>query len=274
MAVCQTCGNDYLMAFEVRTVSDDVYVFDSFECAIQSLAPICENCQVRIVGARHGGRRALLLLGPLLPQRRRRTGRDGPRHGGRPAPLSSAAAAVTRRRLTSTLLELYGDRPSPTREFTHAHEGVHPGGARRSAHRLLERRCVSCRGRTHPGGPGRGADLTQPHWWILNHVAGAPGNVEPRRPHSSAWPAFVRPRHRTSTRSSNDLVTRGWLEERAGTLNAHRSRRGRASPREGTERQDARSRRTRASISTDEYVAALNVLRRMIANLGGNSDLP
>ncbi|MGA3488555.1 Prokaryotic metallothionein [Micromonosporaceae bacterium DT55] len=52
MAVCQTCGNDYLMAFEVRTVSDDVYVFDSFECAIQSLAPICENCQVRIVG--HG----------------------------------------------------------------------------------------------------------------------------------------------------------------------------------------------------------------------------
>jgi hypothetical protein len=27
-------------------------------------------------------------------------------------------------------------------------------------------------------------------------------------------------------------------------------------------------------IGTDEYVVALNVLRRMIANLGGNSDLP
>jgi hypothetical protein len=52
MAVCDLCGNDYWMSFEVRTGSGDVHVFDSFECAVQRLAPVCEHCQVRIIG--HG----------------------------------------------------------------------------------------------------------------------------------------------------------------------------------------------------------------------------
>lgn len=52
MANCVVCGNDYWMPFEVKTVSGDVHVFDSLECAIQRLAPICEHCQCRIVG--HG----------------------------------------------------------------------------------------------------------------------------------------------------------------------------------------------------------------------------
>jgi hypothetical protein len=52
MAVCETCGNDYWLAFEVTTVSGDRHVFDSFECAIQRLAPICEHCGVKVVG--HG----------------------------------------------------------------------------------------------------------------------------------------------------------------------------------------------------------------------------
>ena len=52
MAVCEVCGNDYQMSFEVRAVSGDMHVFDSFECAVQRLAPICEHCQCRIIG--HG----------------------------------------------------------------------------------------------------------------------------------------------------------------------------------------------------------------------------
>jgi hypothetical protein len=40
------------MSFEVRTSSGDSHVFDSFECAIQRLAPICGHCQCRIIG--HG----------------------------------------------------------------------------------------------------------------------------------------------------------------------------------------------------------------------------
>ncbi|WP_309117209.1 Prokaryotic metallothionein [Saccharothrix sp.] len=51
MATCDVCGNDYWMTFEVRTVGG-VHTFDSFECAIQRLAPRCEHCDCRILG--HG----------------------------------------------------------------------------------------------------------------------------------------------------------------------------------------------------------------------------
>ncbi|KAB8168807.1 hypothetical protein FH609_007185 [Streptomyces sp. 3MP-14] len=51
MAQCEVCGNDYRMAFEVRAAGQ-VHVFDSLECAAQRMAPICENCQCRILG--HG----------------------------------------------------------------------------------------------------------------------------------------------------------------------------------------------------------------------------
>ncbi len=51
MARCETCGNDYDKTFEV--VKDGRrHTFDSFECAIQALAPTCEHCGVKIVG--HG----------------------------------------------------------------------------------------------------------------------------------------------------------------------------------------------------------------------------
>lgn len=52
MATCEVCGNDYWMSFEIRTIGGDVHVFDSFECAMHRLAPICEHCSCRIVG--HG----------------------------------------------------------------------------------------------------------------------------------------------------------------------------------------------------------------------------
>lgn len=51
MARCETCGNDYDKAFEV-TKAGETHIFDSFECAIYALAPICDHCGVRIVG--HG----------------------------------------------------------------------------------------------------------------------------------------------------------------------------------------------------------------------------
>lgn len=52
MATCEVCGNDYWMSFEIRTVSGEVHVFDSFECAVHRLAPVCEHCGCRIIG--HG----------------------------------------------------------------------------------------------------------------------------------------------------------------------------------------------------------------------------
>lgn len=51
MAVCEVCGNDYYLSFEVITAGQ-THVFDSFECAIHKLAPVCSHCGCKIVG--HG----------------------------------------------------------------------------------------------------------------------------------------------------------------------------------------------------------------------------
>jgi len=52
MAQCETCGNTYDKAFEVIMNGGDRHTFDSFECAIQKLAPTCAHCDCRIIG--HG----------------------------------------------------------------------------------------------------------------------------------------------------------------------------------------------------------------------------
>lgn len=51
MARCETCGNDYDKAFQIMKGGQS-HTFDSFECAIQALAPTCAHCGTRIVG--HG----------------------------------------------------------------------------------------------------------------------------------------------------------------------------------------------------------------------------
>ena len=51
MAQCEVCGNDYDKSFEIHD-RNGTHVFDSFECAIHMLAPVCAHCGCRIVG--HG----------------------------------------------------------------------------------------------------------------------------------------------------------------------------------------------------------------------------
>jgi hypothetical protein len=51
MAMCETCGNSYDKSFQV-IVDGDTHDFDSFECAIEALAPRCTRCGCRIIG--HG----------------------------------------------------------------------------------------------------------------------------------------------------------------------------------------------------------------------------
>ena len=51
MARCELCGNDYDKAFRVEH-DGGMHTFDSFECAIQALAPVCAHCGCRIIG--HG----------------------------------------------------------------------------------------------------------------------------------------------------------------------------------------------------------------------------
>ncbi|SEO45363.1 hypothetical protein SAMN06298226_1984 [Nitrosovibrio sp. Nv4] len=51
MPKCDGCGNDYDKSFQVIAASK-TYTFDSFECAINKLAPTCAHCRARIIG--HG----------------------------------------------------------------------------------------------------------------------------------------------------------------------------------------------------------------------------
>ena len=51
MARCEVCGNDYEMAFQVFAAGQ-THTFDSFECAIHQLAPVCEHCGCKVIG--HG----------------------------------------------------------------------------------------------------------------------------------------------------------------------------------------------------------------------------
>src|SRR5690348_13770832 len=59
-------------------------------------------------------------------------------------------------------------------------------------------------------------DLTQPHWWTLNHVAGSPGTwtrvklAEKLAPFDDLGIDFAG--------VFDDLITRGWMREDAGTL--------------------------------------------------------
>ncbi len=48
---CEVCGNEYDKAFEVK-LGGKTHVFDSFECAIQAMAPRCDHCGCRVIG--HG----------------------------------------------------------------------------------------------------------------------------------------------------------------------------------------------------------------------------
>lgn len=51
MARCDCCGNEYDKAFVIE-YGDKRHVFDSFECAIHMMAPVCAVCGCRVLG--HG----------------------------------------------------------------------------------------------------------------------------------------------------------------------------------------------------------------------------
>lgn len=51
MQACETCGNVYDKAFEVK-IGGTSHVFDCFACAIHMLAPRCNHCKTPIIG--HG----------------------------------------------------------------------------------------------------------------------------------------------------------------------------------------------------------------------------
>jgi len=55
MARCDQCGNDYDKTMQI-TQGGRIMTFDSFECAIEAMAPRCAHCNCRIIG--HGMEKA------------------------------------------------------------------------------------------------------------------------------------------------------------------------------------------------------------------------
>ena len=51
MAKCEVCGNDYDKSFEVSR-GGERHIFDSFECAVHRMAPVCAHCGCKVIG--HG----------------------------------------------------------------------------------------------------------------------------------------------------------------------------------------------------------------------------
>jgi hypothetical protein len=112
--------------------------------------------------------------------------------------------------------------------------------------------------------------LTQPHWWTLNHVAGAPGTwnrvklAEKLKRFDDLGTDF--------DAIFDDLVSRGWMREEAGALTLTED--GEAGRLRARDRNAGAHQQMHEGIPTADFVTTLNVLRRMIANLGGDSDLP
>jgi hypothetical protein len=113
--------------------------------------------------------------------------------------------------------------------------------------------------------------LGQPHWWVLNHVAGAPGTW-----HRDGLTERLTPFDDQATDFAavfDDLAGRGWLRQAAdGSLTLT------GAGEQGLTRARERSRRAHEEmhkgITPHEYAATLTILRRVIENLGGDSDLP
>lgn len=113
-------------------------------------------------------------------------------------------------------------------------------------------------------------NLTQPHWWTLNHVAGEPGRwtraalTERLKQWDDLGIDF--------DEVFDDLVGRDWLTEDAGLMTLT------GAGEEGRVRAKERNlrvhRQTHEGIETADFVTTINVLRRMVANLGGDGDLP
>jgi hypothetical protein len=114
-------------------------------------------------------------------------------------------------------------------------------------------------------------NLTQPHWWTLNHASGAPG----------AWTRATLTDRLTPYDDQDtdfdavydDLITRGWLAEDAtGAMTL--TDEGEAGRLRARERNLRVHHRTHEGITEADFVTTINVLRRMVANLGGNGNLP
>ncbi|MFG2877866.1 MarR family transcriptional regulator [Streptomyces sp. NPDC048337] len=113
-------------------------------------------------------------------------------------------------------------------------------------------------------------DLTQPHWWTLNHLAGAPGHWTRTTLTTKLAPYDDQDTDFEAVYA--DLTARGWLTETDNALTlTDQGEAGRLRARDRNAKVHARM---REGIDDATYAATIATLRRLVANLGGNGDLP
>ncbi|MFD6890834.1 MarR family transcriptional regulator [Streptomyces sp. NPDC059957] len=113
-------------------------------------------------------------------------------------------------------------------------------------------------------------NLTQPHWWTLNHVAASPAHWK-----RAALTEKLTPyddQHTDFDALYDDLAARGWLTEADGVLTL--TEQGEAGRVRAHDRNAKVHARMREGVDDAAYAATIDGLRRMVANLGGSGDLP
>ncbi|MFI9325802.1 MarR family transcriptional regulator [Kitasatospora aureofaciens] len=114
--------------------------------------------------------------------------------------------------------------------------------------------------------------LTQPHWWTLNHAAGAPGVWN--RATLAERLARYEDLGLDFGEVFDDLAARGWLLEDRATGAMSLTEEGEAARLRARERNLRVHRRAHEGVDEADFVTAVNVLRRITANLGGEGNLP
>ncbi|MEU8140073.1 MarR family winged helix-turn-helix transcriptional regulator [Streptodolium elevatio] len=113
--------------------------------------------------------------------------------------------------------------------------------------------------------------LTQPQWWVVNLVGESPGTWT-RDTIAEQLSLFADP-GLSFTPLYAQLFSRGWLDESAdGTL--HLTEEGTTGLARTHTRVVRANARIHEGITEEEFLGALAVLRRMIDNTGGDSDVP
>jgi hypothetical protein len=114
--------------------------------------------------------------------------------------------------------------------------------------------------------------LTQPHWWTLNHASGSPGTWT-RRPLTARLEKYDN-LGTDFDRVYDDLVARGWLTEDPGTGAMTLTEAGEAARIRARGRISPVLSEAREGVDDADFVTTINVLRRIVANLGGDGNLP
>jgi hypothetical protein len=111
-------------------------------------------------------------------------------------------------------------------------------------------------------------DLTQPQWWMLNHVAN--GRWTRKALLNKLAPANANEQNLDLDRELDDLIERAWLAHDTTTQHLSLTALGEQGRQQTWDRNGATHRRMIAGVSDEQYEDCIRVLQRIVGNLGGD----